>query len=81
MKSKPEKFQITKKILIEVIKNNGDCNETVIGCMDISERCCQNCVINKRQLIEVAGTKRRYEAAVNLFIERYGKEKLFEVLL
>ena len=62
----------TKKILIHVIKNRGACH----GPMD-----CNYCLASEKYTCTTHNRKERYEGAICIFIEKYGKEDLVEVLI
>ena len=63
------KLSIKKNLLI-LIKNQGDCMDTVIDC--------DNCIIHKQGCHDDSIV---YQKALTMYIEKYGKANLVEELI
>ena len=66
-------MKVSKEALMYILKEKKTCE--VLLCRDIQPPCSSNCELGSSSGLS------RYDRAVKIFVERYGEEALFEVLL
>ena len=86
MKGSKNKRKIVKRVLEYIIENNGGCymiwhilSKEFLNCSNNNWSCTNYCLLYDECLVSLNTSK--YEIAVNKYIDVYGKEELFKILL